>query len=79
MGPSLPLQQKWYEDFIVTIPTRKDISIMIWGAIDAGGRSDVVMMKRDEDAPRRGYSARSYLEVLEEQIPRTWQPGMTFQ
>jgi hypothetical protein len=51
---------------------------MIWGAIWLGGRSDIVVMARDEDAPRGGYTSRSYLEVLEDQIPRIYEPGMLF-
>ena len=47
----------------------KDICIMIWGAIWIGGRSDVIMMVRDETAPKKGFSRFSYLDVLEEAIP----------
>ena len=35
-------------------------------------------MQRDSDSARNGYSSASYLRVLEEQIPRCWQPGRTF-
>jgi transposase len=56
----------------------KDISVMIWGAIHGNGRSDVVIMERDPDANKSGYTANSYLLVLNDQLPRTWQPGMTF-
>jgi hypothetical protein len=56
----------------------KDITIMIWGAIWIGGRSDVVIMERDPIAERNGYTSASYMEVLEDQMPRCWQPGMTF-
>src|SRR2546423_1045277 len=56
----------------------KDIRIMIWGAIWIGGRSDVMMMVRDEASPKKGFSRYSYLEVLEEAIPSCWQPGQIF-
>jgi hypothetical protein len=56
----------------------KDISVMIWGAIHGDGRSDVVIIERDPDSEKSGYTSNSYLTVLSEQIPRTWQPGMTF-
>jgi hypothetical protein len=52
---------------------------MIWGAIWVGGRSDIVFMERDPKSPRKGYSGWSYLQVLKEQIPRIYQPGMTWQ
>jgi DDE superfamily endonuclease len=56
----------------------KDISVMIWGAIYGDGRSDVVIMDQDPDSEKSGYSANSYLTVLRDQIPRVYQPGMTF-
>ena len=56
----------------------KDISVMIWGAIYGDGHSDIVIMDRDPDSEKSGYTANSYLTVLREQLPRTWQPGMTF-
>ena len=51
---------------------------MVWGAIWFGGRSDLVIMTRVGEAKRNGYSANSYLTVLNETIERCWQPGMTF-
>lgn len=35
---------------------------MIW----KGGRSELIIMERDPDAKRQGYSAKSYLRTLEE-------------
>jgi hypothetical protein len=52
---------------------------MIWGAIWIGGRSDIVFMKRDLKSPRQGYSGWSYLQVLKDQVPRIYQPGMRWQ
>jgi transposase len=70
--------QKWNPQFVQTYTKGHDISIMIWGAIWIGGRSDVVIMTRDEQAKRNGYSANSYIDVLNETIEQCWQPGMTF-
>jgi DDE superfamily endonuclease/Transposase len=71
-------QQKWSRDFVDPQKTGKDISVMIWGAIWLGGRSEIIFMERDDEAPRGGYSANSYLAVLNEEIPRIWSPGMIF-
>ena len=38
---------------------------MVWGAIWREGRSPLVFLERDENSPRKGYSARSYIKVLE--------------
>jgi hypothetical protein len=55
-----------------------DISIMVWGTIWIGGRSDLIIMNRDDDAAANGYTANSYISVLEEGLQRSWQPGMKF-
>jgi len=57
----------------------KDISIMVWAAFSGAlGRSDLIVMERDPDAPKGGYSAQSYLKVLEDQLPRIWEPGYIY-
>jgi hypothetical protein len=70
--------QKWDKIMIEQNKKGKDICIMIWGAIWIGGCSDVIMMVRDENSPKKGYSRFSYLDVLEEAIPTCWQPGQIF-
>ena len=72
------LDQKWSKEHIDTYTKGKDISIMIWGAIWDGGRSDIVIMDRDEESKRGGYSANSYIAVLKDQLPTIYNPGMTF-
>lgn len=44
------------------------ISVMMWGCIWKGGRSDLVVMERDPNAKRNGYTANSYLKVLRETL-----------
>lgn len=39
---------------------------MVWATVWRGGRSDIVIMERDEDAPRKGYTANSYQKALQE-------------
>ena len=35
-------------------------------------------MGRDPEAKRQGYSAASYVGVLEDQLPSIWEPGLIF-
>lgn len=71
--------EKWSRERVTQVKKGKDISFMIWGAIWIGGRSDLVFMERDIESKRQGYSARSYQAVLNDQLPRCYQPGMIFQ
>ena len=43
-----------------------------------GGRSDVIMMQKNETTVKKSYTQSSYIQVLEEAIPRCWQPGQIF-
>jgi transposase len=71
-------QQKWQKEMVEPFSKGKDISVMIWGAIYGEGRSDVVIMDRDPDSAKSGYTANSYIAVLEDQIPRCYEPGRIF-
>ena len=42
----------------------KDINVMIWDTIYENGRSNIVLMKRDSNLNKLGYSFNSYLVVL---------------
>jgi DDE superfamily endonuclease len=70
--------EKWNQEMIMPYKKGKDISVIIWGTIYGDGRSDVVIMDRDPDSEKSGYSANSYLAVLRDQISRVYQPGITF-
>jgi transposase len=35
-------------------------------------------LNRDFESKKHGYSAKSYLEVLEDQLPTCWEPGLIF-
>jgi len=71
--------EKWDKEMIQHVKKGKDISVMVWAAFSGAlGRSDLVVMTRDPESPKGGYSQHSYLEVLKEQIPRIWEPGLIF-
>jgi hypothetical protein len=61
-----------------TYPKGKDIRVMVWGVIWVGGRSDLFIMNRDKLSKKNRYSARSYLEVLNDQLPIIFSLGMIF-
>jgi transposase len=67
---------------VQTYKKARDISVMVWACFwfVAGKihRSDLYIMDRDFESKKHGYSARSYLEVLEDQMPRCWLPGLIF-
>ena len=52
---------------------------MVWASFSGAlGRSDLVVMERDKESPKGGYSARSYIQILDDQIPRVYEPGFQF-
>ncbi|KAK4243165.1 DDE superfamily endonuclease-domain-containing protein [Corynascus novoguineensis] len=57
---------------------KAEITIMVWGMIWKGGRSLLVIMTRDHDAPRNGYTASSYIWALEEGLEPYYRPGTFF-
>jgi len=53
---------------------------LLWsgGLFGRGGRSELQVMERDEDSPRNGYTARSYIKILEEGLLPHYTPGRFF-
>jgi transposase len=56
---------------------------MVWAAIwlDKRGRprrSKLVIMNRDPDAPKRGYSSKSYMEALTQGLLPYWRRSQLF-
>lgn len=63
--------EKWKPEMISALPTSRKPAQMVWGSIwlDERGRpcrSKLVIMERDLNAPRRGYSSQSYIDTLQE-------------
>ncbi|CAG9955436.1 unnamed protein product [Clonostachys rosea f. rosea IK726] len=70
-NPNVYLFRRSSEKYRKDLVNRKDhvkpsISLMYWGGIWKTGRTPLVLMHRDENAPRRGYSSISYQLALEE-------------
>ena len=60
------LLQKWDHDKIEEAGIHKSMVQMFWACFWYDGRSELIAMERDPQAPRNGYSARSYIWALEE-------------
>jgi hypothetical protein len=59
--------EKYYRALVnVTVHGKARISLMVWAGIWRGGRTDLVVMERDSDALRNGFTARSYQSALSE-------------
>ena len=52
--------------------------MIIWTAFRGIDRSDLVRMVRDLEARANGYTAASYRDILENQIPTLYEPGHLF-
>ena len=44
------------------------MKVMVWGCFWALGRSNLYIMDRDFESKKHGYSANSYLEVLDAEV-----------
>jgi hypothetical protein len=60
--------QKWNQEMVQTYGTGKNMKIMVWGAFWDTGRSGCYIMDRDFESAKHGYSAKSYLEVLDAEV-----------
>jgi transposase len=75
--------EKYMPEMIQERERMPSMSQMVWGCIwvtrnGRVGRSELVIMERDPNAPSQGYSAMSYLNTLEEGLRRSYRPGYIF-
>jgi transposase len=54
-------------------------TIMIYGGIYLGGRTDIVLMERDMSSKGKGYTTWSYLQALEKALLPIYRPGVFYQ
>ena len=60
------------------IPKGRGVSIMVWAAVWGESRSDFYKFARDSKSKKLGYSANSYLKILDDNLLEIWQPGLIF-
>jgi hypothetical protein len=60
--------QKWQKDMIQTYDAKNNMKVMVWGGFWGEGRSNLYLMDRDFESKKFGYTANSYLEVLEAEL-----------
>ncbi|THC88491.1 hypothetical protein EYZ11_012060 [Aspergillus tanneri] len=70
--------KKWKTEYIQPYKKGKGVRVMVWAAIWGKKRSDLVRLERDFEAKKNGYTANSYLALLEELLPSIWEPGLIF-
>ena len=56
----------------------KDVNIMVWASFWGMERSDLYALPRDSQSKRGGYSANSYLSVLDDNLLGIYEPGLIF-
>ena len=57
---------------------KKDVSIMVWVCFWGMERSNLYALKRDFASKKNGYSARSYIKLLDDNLLGIYQPGLVF-
>jgi hypothetical protein len=72
------LGEKWKKEYIKPYTKGKGLCIMIWAAIWGSAHSEITFLERDFESKKQGYSAKSYLEVLEANLFSIWEPGLEF-
>ena len=71
-------RDKYKPNMVETYQCGKDIKVMVWGMFWGGGRSSLVIMERDFESKKFGYSANSYISVLDDQVTQHWAPNRYF-
>ena len=71
-------EQKWHRHFVQPYKKGQDIKIMIWAAIWGDQKCDTFALNRDFESEKFGYTANSYIELLEECLLAIWEPGLLF-
>jgi transposase len=73
--------QAWDRDMVQTYNCKKNMKVMVWGCFWDLGRTSLYIMDRDFESLKHGYSAESYLEVLDAEVAPVYSsldPGYVF-
>ena len=54
------------------------MKVMVWAVYWGDGVSDLYSLERDFEAKKIGYSANSYLNVLDQNLTQFYKPGLIF-
>src|SRR5579862_9921626 len=65
--------QKWDKNMIKIYSCKKNMKVIVWGCFWNKGRTSLYIMDRDFESLKHGYSANSYLEVLNVQVNSWYQ------
>jgi len=61
------LKQKWDKDKINIYKKDKGYTVIVWVSFSGAlGASNLVVIERNKEAPKGGYSAKLYIKVLED-------------
>ena len=63
---------------IQPIPKGKDIWIIIWAAFWGDGISELYPLEQDFKSKKMGYSANSYINVLDQNLVNFYEPSQIF-
>ena len=82
LGPSAYPTDRYKKDMVEPYRSSKDMTQMVWGGFSRNKRWPLLPMERDyreEDGEQKdGYSARSYMWILEQVIPEFYDPHTPF-
>ena len=71
-------QEKWNPEMIEPKDKRHEIRQMVWASFWYNEQSELVIMERDYEADRQGYSSVSYTEALKEGLLPIYDAGDPF-
>lgn len=70
---------KWKPSHVTTYKKGKQLRVMVWAAFWGNAqRTPLYILERDWESKKHGYSARSYLEVLEDNLPFHYTDDLVF-